>query len=223
MSAPRPGTGAILAIGQAPASGPPVTPLRALVDRARTRHTHRGRLLWGRLDGVERDRLIRDEHARALYDVLAGRTDEGWDVLAAERREDYRAMLPPLVASAEDYRGALGMGAEPEEVPEGVHRVEQAVEVYLVLSPDGARWQIDPTTFDGDPLEGRDEDLHEGCRVAPAAVENPDPCDVFDRGHHMGRRPVLPTGEQLAMLLVRAFADHKAASVQTPRDLPRTA
>jgi hypothetical protein len=91
------------------------------------------------------------------------------------------------------------LAATGDEHPDDLHRVEERVGVYLILSADGQRWEIDPVTLDGYPLDGSDHG------------PNHDECPVEGCDSTWGQPyPELPTGAEVAALLARAIAENTA-------------
>lgn len=77
------------------------------------------------------------------------------------------------------------------------HRVEEHAKVYLRLADDGTRWEIDPITFDGFPLDG----LKNGPTPTESDCECTDRKQCWEVHNHAAFSVPLPTGAELFTML----------------------
>ncbi|GLB86446.1 hypothetical protein BB737_10150 [Mycobacterium avium subsp. hominissuis] len=87
-------------------------------------------------------------------------------------------------------------------LPEAPHFIEQAVRVYLRLADDGTRWIVDGATVDGSPLYSDYTD--EAAINSECVCGRPAECE---RIRAAADKLPLPTGEQLAQLIVDALPE----------------
>lgn len=125
-----------------------------------------------------------------------GYDSEGYPMGRSCPCDNYRPIGGPTPATV-PTTPTQGRHAQPRFHPG--HRIEEYVKVYLVLSSDGRRWEIDPINFDGFSLDG----LTEG----PTPKESDCECDKPEQcweAHNYAAHIELPTGQELLELIKEA-------------------
>ncbi len=94
-----------------------------------------------------------------------------------------------------------GHAARYSYEPDGTHYVEQTVQVFLRLSDDRTRWIVDAASVDGCALDSAMSDL--SASNTECACDSAECDDVLAAADTLP----LPTGEELAHLLLDALPD----------------
>lgn len=102
----------------------------------------------------------------------------------------------PKYQTARDWIEACTKEAAKAETERHGHRIEQHVKVYLTLSDDGTRWELDTNNFDGHPLDG--------LAYGPQPSESDCLCgqpELCIEAHNRAALIPLPTGQELFTMI----------------------